>query len=182
VNSIAFSADSQRLASGSADETVKIWDATTGACIQTLEGHNDWVNSVAFSADGQWLASGSRDETVTIWDAATGACVQTLRVGRRITHLFFDPMTNSLLSTDIGLLNLDLPVLPPAIDNGSADATLQSVRHSGWGISTDSVSVVKDGKGMLWLPPEYRVMESAVVGSTVAIGCRSGRVLVMKFS
>ncbi|KAH7196285.1 WD40-repeat-containing domain protein, partial [Fusarium oxysporum] len=152
------------------------------ACLQTLEGHDDLVTSVAFSADGQWIASGSSDRKVKIWDAATGACVQTLRVGRVITHLLFDPRTNSLLSTDIGLLNLDLPVLPPAIDNGSTDATLQSVRHSGWGISTDIIWIVKDGKRMLWLPPEYRVMKSAVVGSTVAIGCRSGRVLVMKFS
>ncbi|EGU75248.1 hypothetical protein FOXB_14241, partial [Fusarium oxysporum f. sp. conglutinans Fo5176] len=160
----------------------KIWDMATGACVQTLEGHNDSVNLVAFSADGQRVASGSNDETVKIWDVATGTCVQTLRVGRVITHLLFDPRTNSLLSTDIGLLNLDLPVLPPAIDNGSTDATLRSVRHSGWGISTDSVWIVRDGKGMLWLPPEYRVMKSAVVGPTVAIGCRSGRVLVMKFS
>ncbi|WAO93446.1 Vegetative incompatibility protein HET-E-1 [Fusarium falciforme] len=181
VNSVAFSADGQRLASGSIDNTVKVWDAATGACVQTLEGHGGRVTSVAFSADGQRLASGSGDRTVKVWDAATGACLQTLEAGRPITHLSFDLMTNSL-STDIGLLNLDLPALPPAIDNQSPDVPLPGVRHSGWGISTDGVWVVKDGKGMLWLPPEYRVMESAVVGSTVAIGCRSGRVLVMKFS
>jgi WD40 repeat protein len=182
VDLIAFSADGQRVASGSNDKTVKIWDAATGTCVQTLKGHNNSVNLVAFSADGQWVASGSNDKTVKIWDVAMDTCVQTLRVGRVINYLLFDPRTNSLLSTDIGLLNLDLPVLPPAINNGSIDATLQSVRHSGWGISTDSVWITKDGKGMLWLPPEYRVMKSAVVGPTVAIGCRSGRVLVMKFS
>ncbi|KAF4448241.1 nwd1 protein [Fusarium austroafricanum] len=182
VISVAFLADSQRLASGSVDKTVKIWDAATGTCLQMLEGHNNSVNSVAFSADSQRLASGSADKTVRIWDAAKGACVQTLKVGGVITHLSFDPTTSSLLSTDIGLLNLDLTTLPSAIDNASTDAALQSVRHSGWGISTDSVWIVKDGKRMLWLPPEYRVMKSAVVGPTVAIGCRSGRVLVMKFS
>ncbi|KAH8659477.1 hypothetical protein BGZ61DRAFT_523576 [Ilyonectria robusta] len=182
VMSVAFSADGQRLASGSHDNTVKVWDAATGAYVQTLEGHGDVVRSVAFSADGQWLASGSGDKTVKVWDAATGACVQTLEIDRVITHLSFDPMTNSLLSTDIGLLNLDLPALRPAIDDQSIDATLRSDRHSGWGISTDGLWIVKDGKGMLWLPPEYRGSESAVVGSTVAIGCRSGRILVMKFS
>ncbi|KAM6516800.1 hypothetical protein FSOLCH5_007742 [Fusarium solani] len=182
VYAVAFSADGQRLASGSVDKTVKVWDAATGACVQTLKGHGSSVFSVAFSADGQRLASGSDDQTVKVWDAATGACVQTLEVGRVITHLSFDPMTNSLLSTNIGLLNLDLPALPPAIGNRSTDANLRGVRHCGWGISTNGVWIVKDGKGMLWLPPEYRVMKSAVVGSTVAIGCRSGRVLVMKFS
>ncbi|KAH7309910.1 hypothetical protein B0I35DRAFT_358944, partial [Stachybotrys elegans] len=133
------------------------------------------------SADGQRLALGLHDKTVKVWDAAMGACVQTLEIDRFITHLSFDPMTNSL-STDIGLLNLDLPALPPAIDNPSTDATLRCVRHSGWGISTDGVWIVNDGKGMLWLPTEYRASASDVVGSTVAIRCYSGRVLVMKFS
>ncbi|EWY97463.1 hypothetical protein FOYG_02302 [Fusarium oxysporum NRRL 32931] len=133
----AFSADSQRLASCSGDMTVKVWDAATGACLQTLEGHDGRVFSVAFSADGQRLASGSSDETVRVWDAVTGVCVQTLEAGGSITHLSFDPMTNSRLSTDFGVLHLDLPVLPPVIDNRSIDATLQSVCHSGWGISTD---------------------------------------------
>ncbi|KAL6409849.1 NWD1 protein [Ilyonectria robusta] len=182
VTSVVFSADSQRLASGSWDKTVKIWDAATGACVQTLEGHGDWVTSVVFSADGQRLASGSQDKMVKIWDAATGVCMQTLNVGRLLYHLSFDPTTNTLLSTDIGLLSLDHPALPPAINDRSTAITLRGVRHSGWGISTDGIWIVKDRKKMLWLPPDYREGESAVIGSTVAIGCRSGRVLVMKFS
>ncbi|RSL40077.1 hypothetical protein CEP54_016197 [Fusarium duplospermum] len=152
------------------------------ACLQTLEGHGGPVNSVVFSADGQHLASGSFDSTVKIWDAATGACVQTLDVGRVLFRLSFDPTTNSLLSTDIGLLNLDHPALPPASDDRSTAITLRGVHQSGWGISTDGVWIVKDGKEMLWLPPDYRGGKFAVVGSTVAICCRSGRVLVMKFS
>jgi WD40 repeat protein len=182
VSSVAFSADGQRLASGSNDETVKIWDAATGACVHTLEGHGHLVNSVAFSADGQRLASACEGKTVKIWDAATGVCVQTFEIDWVITSLSFDPITSSLLATDIGLLNLDLPALPPAIDNRSTDAILRGVRHSGWGISPDGVWIVKDGKGMLWLPMEYRWMKSAVVDSTVAIGSRSGRALLMKFS
>ncbi|KAH7159301.1 hypothetical protein DER46DRAFT_382282 [Fusarium sp. MPI-SDFR-AT-0072] len=154
----------------------------------TIEGISDtfrcsksWVYSVAFSADGQLLASGSGDETVKVWDAATGACLQTLEIDREINCLSFDPITNSLLSTDIGLLNLDLPALPPAIDIQSTEAVSGGTSHSGYGISTDGVWIVKDEKGMLWLPAEYRASASAVVGSTVALGCGSGRVLVMKF-
>ncbi|PNP53257.1 hypothetical protein FNYG_15766 [Fusarium nygamai] len=151
------------------------------ACLQTLKGHRNSVNSVAFSADGQRLASGSDDKTIKVWDRAIGTCVQTLEIDQVITHLSFDPITNSVLSTDIGLLNMDLPALLPAINSRSTDATLRGVRQSGWGVSIDGIWIEKDGKRVLWLPREYRVEESAVVGSAVAIGCRSGRVLVMKF-
>jgi WD40 repeat protein len=48
------------------------------ACLQTLEGHGDWVWLVAFSHDSARLASASRDRTVKIWDAHSGACLQTL--------------------------------------------------------------------------------------------------------
>ncbi|KAG8664318.1 uncharacterized protein FPOAC1_013656 [Fusarium poae] len=182
VTSVVFSADGQRLASGSDDKTVKIWDAATGACKQTLEGHGSSVLSVVFSADGQRLASGSGDNTVKIWDAATGACKQTLNVGGVLYHLSFDPTSNALLSTDIGLLNLDRPALPPVINDRSAEITLPRVSHSGWGISADGEWIVEDGKKMLWLPPDYRGGRPAIDRSTVAIGYHSGRVLVMKFS
>jgi len=64
--------------SGSFDQTVRLWDAATGAAQQTLEGHTGWVRSVAFSPDGKQVVSGSFDQTVRLWDAATGAAQQTL--------------------------------------------------------------------------------------------------------
>jgi WD40 repeat protein len=53
-------------------------DENWSACLQTLEGHSDWVRSVAFSHDSTRLASASGDNTVKMWDASSGACVQTL--------------------------------------------------------------------------------------------------------
>ena len=75
---MVFSHDSTRLASASDDSTVKIWDASTGACVQTLEGYSRFVSSVAFSHDSTRLASASENKTVEIWDTSTGARVQTL--------------------------------------------------------------------------------------------------------
>ncbi|UUU37874.1 NB-ARC domain-containing protein [Streptomyces sp. NBC_00162] len=78
VNSVAISPDGTWLATTSFDETVRIWDRTTGTCTATLTDHTSSVNSVAISPDGTWLATTSFDETVRIWDRTTGTCTATL--------------------------------------------------------------------------------------------------------
>ncbi|KAJ5225761.1 hypothetical protein N7468_006986 [Penicillium chermesinum] len=78
VWSVAFSRDGQILASGSSDETIKLWDPATGTLKRTLEGHSDMVWSVAFSQNDQILASGSADETIKLWDPITGILKHTL--------------------------------------------------------------------------------------------------------
>jgi WD40 repeat protein len=61
-----------RLATASADQTMKIWDADSGEELSSLSGHTDAVWDVAFSTDGQRLATASRDGTAKIWDADSG--------------------------------------------------------------------------------------------------------------
>ena len=67
ICSVAYSPDGTKIISGSADETIKIWDANTGECLKTLEGHLDIIWSVAFSLDGTKIISGSDDTTIKIW-------------------------------------------------------------------------------------------------------------------
>jgi hypothetical protein len=69
VESVAWSPDGRRIASGSWDNTVRVWDAESGRELRTLRGHTGSVESVAWSPDGRRIASGSMDYTVRIWGA-----------------------------------------------------------------------------------------------------------------
>src|SRR5207249_10122496 len=79
VTGVAFSADGQRLASGSSDQTVKFWDVPTGQETSTIATKIKEVQALAFSRDGHWLAAENSTNTVTLWDAATGREVRTFR-------------------------------------------------------------------------------------------------------
>ena len=82
VYSLAFKPNSYLLASGSADDTIRIWDVgdnTNLRHVRTLRGHTDRVNSVAWSPDGRTLASGSDDGTVRLWNPDNGINFAVLR-------------------------------------------------------------------------------------------------------
>ncbi|KAL5483113.1 hypothetical protein ACEPAI_8342 [Sanghuangporus weigelae] len=73
VNSVVFSPDGNRIASGSADHTILVWDADAGQVVSgPFKGHTGEVNSVAFSSDGKRVASGSCDSTIRLWDVDSG--------------------------------------------------------------------------------------------------------------
>jgi WD40 repeat protein len=75
---VTFSHDSKLLASSSGDHTIRVWDATSDQCLQTLKGHSSSVYSVAFSHDDKLLASASDDRTIKMWGATSGQCIQNI--------------------------------------------------------------------------------------------------------
>jgi WD40 repeat protein len=67
ITTLAWSHDGRYLASGSADSTVKIWDAATGAVLQTYTGHSAEVRALAWSPEDKRIVSSAGQESPHLW-------------------------------------------------------------------------------------------------------------------
>jgi WD40 repeat protein len=153
---VAFSPDGRLLASGSEDQTVRLWEVVnpgglnTGQSLKTLAGHTHPVSSVAFSPDGRLLASGSFDHTVRLWEVVnpgglnTGQSLQTLAGHTNwVWSVAFSPDGRLLAS-------------------GSADATIKL-----WDVQT--------GDCLKTLQPERPYERMNITGATGLTQAQKGR-------
>jgi WD40 repeat protein/predicted Ser/Thr protein kinase len=76
---VAWSPDSKKIASASADKTVHIWNATSKTPTLIYRNHTKPVSAVAWSPDGSRIVSGSWDTTVQVWNVQTGRKHMTFR-------------------------------------------------------------------------------------------------------
>jgi WD40 repeat protein/tetratricopeptide (TPR) repeat protein len=159
VSSVGFSPDGQQLASGSGDNTIKIWDVTTGKVLNTLKGHESEVYSVGFSPDGKQLASGSRDNTIKIWDVTTGKVLNTLKGHESsVLSVRFSPDGKKLAS-------------------GSRDNTIKI-----WDVTTGKVlNTLKGHESLVWsvgFSPDGKKLASGSGDNTIKIwDVTTGKVL-----
>jgi WD40 repeat protein len=150
---VAFSPDGCRLASGSWDCTTRIWDARSGAMLQTLKGHALPVNDVAFSLDGAQLATASEDLTVKLWHAPTGR-LQATMIGHTgpVSSVAFRPGARHLASA-----GMDGTVRLWDVRAGKELRTFRghTARVTGVAFSTDGArlaSCANDGTVRFWDP------------------------------
>ncbi|KAF9067617.1 hypothetical protein BDP27DRAFT_899473 [Rhodocollybia butyracea] len=104
VLSVAFSPGGNRIASGSADMTLRAWDARTGdLLVGPFTGHTDQVKCVAFSRDGEKIVSGSFDKTVLVWDAQTGKPIGAPLTGHEgiVNSVCFSPNGEQIASASL---------------------------------------------------------------------------------
>ena len=80
VSAVAFSPDSQILATGEYRGDIYLWRCGDKCLHHKLTGHHNWIWSIEFSPDGLVLASASQDGTVRLWESATGCLIRILQV------------------------------------------------------------------------------------------------------
>ncbi|KAK4521046.1 U11/U12 small nuclear ribonucleoprotein [Mucor velutinosus] len=68
--------DAPIIISSALDNTIKIWNIATGACLKTLFGHVQGIWGLAF--DKLRIVSGSHDKTIRVWDTETATCLYAL--------------------------------------------------------------------------------------------------------
>ncbi|KAL7942571.1 hypothetical protein V8C42DRAFT_354711 [Trichoderma barbatum] len=184
---VAISADGTKMAASSLS-MLKIWDMDTQACVASypaapFELLGD-VSEIIFSPDNQYLAIlyEEGEVKVEVLDTDTGRCVDRLSICGLANHMEFDSIGASLI-TNVGTFTFDAPSQshkrPVMPDYASSSSARREPKMMGIGLSSDGEWVTWNFQNMLWLPPAYRVSASDIAASTIALGTRLGRLLLI---
>jgi WD40 repeat protein len=92
VLSMSYSPDGARIASGSFDQTVRVWDARSGESLEVIRGHGD-VGAIAASAARFPYRALAREQETIVEDAASGDVVA--RSSESLSDIFTDPSGRS---------------------------------------------------------------------------------------
>ncbi|MDM8536712.1 hypothetical protein QUF70_08165 [Desulfobacterales bacterium HSG17] len=161
VSAIECSPDGKIIASGSYDNTIKLWNIEQGRELKTLSGHLGSIRSLSFSPDGRFLASGSYDNTIKLWSIKQGKDIKTLSGHTKsVESICFSPDGRTLASgsSDRTIRFWDtkksgqIKGVIGRLDNGSA--IVHSIRFSSDGKLLASGN--HDGTIRIWSVKEFK--------------------------
>lgn len=102
VSCVACSATAKLAASGSEDNTLKLWDAVTTQCVRLFEGHLNSITCVLITDDERYAISGAQDRTIRIWDIPRNGCAGLLEGHRdSVQCISFSAERQRLLSASL---------------------------------------------------------------------------------
>ena len=155
VNDVSFSSDGSLIASGSADNTIKLWQSD-GKLLRTFTGHSKKVNSIDFSPNSQIIISGSADNSVRIWNL-DGKLLNTLWGHTNIV--------NSVIFSPDG----------KKIASASTDGTIKIWNRNGNLLRTISAHA-EPVRSLAW-SPDGRILASASTDKTIKLWDANGKLL-----
>ena len=149
IGAIQFSPNGHLLATGSDDQTIRLWDVATEASHKKPDGLSDTIFSIVLSPCHHMFASGSLD-TIRLWDSATGALRCSLEVQTcSVRALTFSPDSQTLAS-------------------GYSDGTLR-LWDPATGASRITLEGHKTGISALSFSPDGRTLASACESQTIIL-------------
>lgn len=100
VNAVAVTPDGRQAVSGAGDNTLRVWDLTSGETVRTLSDHSEGVWAVAVTPDGRQAVSGSWDKTLRVWDLPAGLETARLVVDAAVYSIAAAPDGRTLVAGD----------------------------------------------------------------------------------
>ncbi len=151
ITSISYSPDGKILASGSEDNTIKLWSMPEGKLIKVLKGHYKYVSSMCFSPDGKILISGGADKKINFWEVSDGKLLKSLSEHKEsIKSISISPDGNMLASSGADQISnfWSIPKLSSLISGDQSISKLRTWRNfrflepninKEWNISEDII-------------------------------------------
>ncbi|KAL2837640.1 quinon protein alcohol dehydrogenase-like superfamily [Aspergillus pseudoustus] len=179
VRDMIFSVDGNFLAScADSDNTVRIWNTSTGKCIRVLS-HENSICAIAISRDSRILASIHGRSIIYIWDLEHNRLLDRMkRPGLALSedHFWFSD-DGRFLCSDFGCVRLDLRDMNDS--EGKGEWSIGKSRCHSHSISVRDDWVMKGDKRIIWIPPEYRDRQPVIVRDRTIVLRPSGGVLTI---
>mmetsp|Transcript_24060 Transcript_24060/g.48585 ORF Transcript_24060/g.48585 Transcript_24060/m.48585 type:complete len:313 (+) Transcript_24060:737-1675(+) len=175
VSDCKLSSDGQFCISSSWDNTLRLWDISSGKTLQKFIGHKKDILTVSFSKDNRHIVSGSRDSSIKFWNSI-GQCKETFldKSSSWVNQVQFLPSKKPVL------LSCDWEGVIKIWDIPAKKIQTKLLGHKGYiscvAVSPDGslcASGGKDGVLMLWDLQEGKHLYSLEAGNSINCLCFS---------
>jgi len=172
---VAISPDGRCFASASADQTIKLWDASNRKELLTIRGHESAVNDVAFSPGGASLASAGADGTVKVWSVSNGTQIVSFRGYAGDGALF--KMDPSLLKRYDLTLPTNGPIQTPPRQSGAPGEQVLPAPGAGATPEASRVGANEDGVIAVSFSVDGKVLASLSRNGLLICEATTGQVI-----
>lgn len=96
--SVAMSNNPRYFATGSQDNSIKIWDALLGKEVKSIKAHDNEVSNISYSRNGRYLVSCAKDSTIKLWNGYDYSLLQTIKTTKPEIAVLISPDSKYIVS------------------------------------------------------------------------------------